>query len=731
MDTTEYQARTVSRGHIVEFVVRWRSNGYSLGNVAHSLTLAPRQTRRIVKVDYERSERATRREETVSSDEVEQATIRNRDYSDAVQSGLSEWSRGGSKASVTAAAGGVGFGVPGFVIGGGAAHSSSSSSSWQQGGRNVSASEQQTLRDSIRQYGDSLRSLESTVVTEAEQGESVEGVSEVVRNINYCHALSIIYYDILRHLRVDTEVGGVRECLFVPLSIEEFDDARIAKHQEVLLRYVPSGDQRNVLRHLEDLQNNFANSEIPAGQRNEQKLTYLNGSIDLRLSITRPREGEVAEKVEEGARREFSETERFRKMVEEFSKFSIFLPKPPTEIVHDLHKVTEGERDRYFQRNIAPHMARRFADGLKIGRESGGSFTPLDADFTLAGNYQYGRTVRVEFTVDVDDNLTRKETEKLIIKVPDGLVLPPQSAADVMHGRISFATDHYQRSNVYSDRGARDLIRTDTGQPDPEGADLTFGFTNYERADLQDELREAYDELKKELNENIYRYHKAVWWNMDRDALYTLLDGFAISDEDGRSIASLVEQQPIGILGNALVFRVSAGTLIDPNFKNPQALLNYYRAETPKSDPLRVSLPTSGLYARAHMDDCNACEEHRGTQDWVLDNPDPELANLPESLLQSRRSQPTELTPTQFPGTLINLQNAPNAPEPAGLKDILEATASADSFRDMAGLVGTQQAAVSGLQTAAGLATAFGQNMTVRGLDHRPKEVTQPWRSSH
>lgn len=59
-DTTKYQAKTLSRGHILDFRVRWRSNGYSLGNVAHSLTLAPRQTRRIVKVDFERRERAAR-----------------------------------------------------------------------------------------------------------------------------------------------------------------------------------------------------------------------------------------------------------------------------------------------------------------------------------------------------------------------------------------------------------------------------------------------------------------------------------------------------------------------------------------------------------------------------------------------------------------------------------------------------------------------------------------------
>jgi len=43
---SRYQASTISRGHMLEFRVRTRSNGYSLGGVAKTLTLAPRQTKR-------------------------------------------------------------------------------------------------------------------------------------------------------------------------------------------------------------------------------------------------------------------------------------------------------------------------------------------------------------------------------------------------------------------------------------------------------------------------------------------------------------------------------------------------------------------------------------------------------------------------------------------------------------------------------------------------------------
>lgn len=45
-ESLRYQAVTVARGHILEFRIRTRSNGYSLGDVASTLTLAPRQTKR-------------------------------------------------------------------------------------------------------------------------------------------------------------------------------------------------------------------------------------------------------------------------------------------------------------------------------------------------------------------------------------------------------------------------------------------------------------------------------------------------------------------------------------------------------------------------------------------------------------------------------------------------------------------------------------------------------------
>jgi len=85
------------------------------------------------------------------------------------------------------------------------------------------------------------------------------------------------------------------------------------------------------------------------------------------------------------------------------------------------------------------------------------------------------------------------------------------------------------------------------------------------------------------------------------------------------------------------------------------------------------------------------------------------LGTIDPSLLQSRRAdQIAATTPTAFPSTIINLQNAPEAPAPSGLAGVLGAVTNPNAFRDMAGLAATQANALGALNTAAGLATNFG-----------------------
>jgi hypothetical protein len=191
-----------------------------------------------------------------------------------------------------------------------------------------------------------------------------------------------------------------------------------------------------------------------------------------------------------------------------------------------------------------------------------------------------------------------------------------------------------------------------------EFAKIDLPPTPEDKLHLRNKLRSGLIELNKTLEANTFRYHKAIWRSLDPDELYTLLDGFAVSETDGRSLASVVERKPIGILGNCLVYATRTDLPLDQEFPSFVALRNHYVSGLPPADPMRISLPTSGLYARAHLDECIAAEEHNGSFDWVFSNNEPELADFPAGMFDSRRwpmllAWPTQVWGKQLPSILM------------------------------------------------------------------------------
>lgn len=154
---------------------------------------------------------------------------------------------------------------------------------------------------------------------------------------------------------------------------------------------------------------------------------------------------------------------------------------------------------------------------------------------------------------------------------------------------IRYYTDHFDR-RAHSDRGSRDLIDPVTGAPDLSGAIVFLPLSSWEQQNLREVIEDAVEKLIVHLNSNLVYYHKVIWWLMDRDELYMLLDGFtapygrrfengAWVDDRGRSLASVLERDPMAILGNTLVFRVAAGAFLGiDGHESPEAAYRYTTA---------------------------------------------------------------------------------------------------------------------------------------------------------
>lgn len=704
---TIYQACTVAHGHVLKYRQDWVADGYSLGDLVYSLPLAPCQKKNIVVVDWERRETAARQESLEEEEQLSAFLSRDRDVSEVVRAVVSEEMEASSSAGTSAFGGGIGVGAilgpVGGLLGLGGGFSSADAQATQRSSRSTAASTMQKLRDRTRQAASSVRNQRATVVQTVRQGETVRAETEVVANHNHCHAMTIQWFEVLRHLLVRTRLVEVQECLFVPLLMSRFDSHKALRHREPLSRFLRNRRLRPGFEAIERIVNSYAGSDLPTGSFAEEEINALDGFIRLRIRIARPRDGEDG----------------------------VFQAGPWEGIerllgisAQEFHRnFLEGQnrRDQIFAQQLGEQIAQAIVDALRLSfMLDDGSEASVPIDPTLVSRFRNGSShyvsLRLSETLQpvrrIDISAVRISIDPLEVSGQGGDIevddaLPPGSRLIVDGGQVRYRTEHI----------AYDLFRNSRIRNDLTSNDPVLVFTPPGRRELEnprEKDKEAARRLLKHLNEHLEYYHRVTWSLMDANRRFLLLDGFTAPNSDGRSIASVVENRLIGIAGNCLVMPVAAGFHLDPTFsqdqENPVDLIEHYQPENPEP-PLPISLPTKGVFAEAVLGKCNSCEEIDESRFWrweespCPDDPTP----IQEPSTESRQTAAPDLSPTMFPSPLIALQNAPNAPDPTGLAAALTLLGNANLFRDITGLDRTQQNALEALRGALSTAVTFGQ----------------------
>jgi hypothetical protein len=188
---------------------------------------------------------------------------------------------------------------------------------------------------------------------------------------------------------------------------------------------------------------------------------------------------------------------------------------------------------------------------------------------------------------------------------------------------------------------------------------------------------------------------------MDEQRRFMLLDGIiAPGKANGRSVASVVENKLIGIVGNCLVLPVAPGMQLDPMLDETIDLYQHYYHDP--LDPVRISLPTKGVFAEAVMGKCNSCEKKDETRFWRWEEspvPDSPTAINTITTPVPQNMQPN-LQAKDFPTPIINLQNANPVPDPQGYGGLLQLLNNPNIFRDLTGLSENQKNALAAFQSS-------------------------------
>lgn len=739
---TFYQATTIAHGHILYYKQIWKADGYSLGDLVYSLPLAPGQKKQVVIFDWDRTEYGRRDEETHEDEALNAYLSQNRDVSDIAHGFLTEHVKGGSTSHVSGEAGGVGGAVGGLfqsvmvgVAGGYSASSgSSSSSAWQDSSRETAASGFNQLRNMIQQGASAVRNQRSTVVQTARQTERFRVETEVVANHNHCHTITIEYFEVLRHYAIEQKLTHVQECLFIPLLMSEFKEDKVMRWKHLLRPAVRDLNPRNIFRlstggysyrnkplsdgfdAVERKWNGSASTEFPATTYAAEEVLDLSGDLYITLSLNRPRD-----KNDEAADNPIDEEEwNFFPTLGGWDISYIFTKY--------FAKKTQQERDRIFEEQLAPKIAEGFIDTLHFKAiDKDGNGHQLYVDSTLLSSYQRDAQLYVSIRPTQGKlNVTREQIAKLVIYTKYDLSETANSRIIVRSGTFRYRTAHfdgvlYRNDAINNDMKSISIKFSDGSDTIP--TDNVTLYTPLSTEELRNPLKEDEELIKRlltHLNANIEAYHKVIWSRMDPDRRYMLLDGFEAPYAKGKSVASVVENRVIGIAGNSLIMPVAPGYKLDPSYDyEPELdeegqprhdergntifkrvdLLDHYQPLTP-IPPFRVSVPTRGVFAEVIQGACNSCEKKEEERFWRWEqspNPDEPTPINPIQTIPPARTE-TELKPTPFPTPMINIQNAPAAPEPgATLAGTLGLLGKQGLFPDITGLDQTQKNALQAM----------------------------------
>ncbi|WP_174257238.1 hypothetical protein [Myxococcus xanthus] len=762
-----YQAVSLAHGHVLHFKQIFKADGYSMGDLLYSLPLAPGQKKQLVIHDWNRDEGASREDATIAEEQLSHSLSRDRDIDEILMGTVQESMKGGSSAKTRGSGFGLGLagrgsknGVAvglstGFSISGGSA----TSSAWQDNTREMTSSLHNRLRDATMQATSAVRSQRATVVTSARQGESLSVQTEVVANHNHCHALTIQYFEILRHFVIEQQLVDVQECLFVPLMMSRFTDAKVLRWRECLSEHLlyaaetPRGKElRKGFDALERIAADYAGTDFPHRVAPSGAVTFLpfseegieeiSGEFQLRLTLSRP--PDKADGTIDAAT---------------WATLSHVFRGLDINGISNLFKVlTPEHRERVFQEQHGPVLARNFVEQLRFEAilADGTTVRDLRLDCTLLTDYAPGRTltVSVRSTHSQDLRALRagvsaqaftgtptdlKRGQIVGLRLTSPSVSQSGSFAILDRGTLRYRTRHFSGTLV-NDRA----IRNDIGAA--EQVYLPTPLSPEEQRNPWREDQRLAQQLRDHLNlENLEYYHHVIWCHgITAHRRYMMLDRIHLAQDDfnpvyarrgvmGRSLASLVENRLLGVAGNCLIFPVARGFNLDPTYElgtsaqsgsgaiAHASLLEHYQTASERDGAegsvFRLSVPTPGVFAEAVRGACNACERIDDTRFWRWEqSPSDEPTAINPVSTDSRYQTPQSTTPTALPQSLVSIQNAPTAPDPTGVGALLTALGQASPFANLTGLDQNQKNALAALTANAESARAFGEMATKLSL---------------
>ncbi|WP_119390178.1 hypothetical protein [Taklimakanibacter lacteus] len=705
--SSDFGFRAPAVGAIITFAQSWFAQGITLGNMLHSVALAPGESTRIAVVDWSRRTSASGQEAISESERLTNASTHSRAISEVQDAVATEVQSGFSKSSGTSktSAGGAGLGISiGPVSFGGSASTAKTTTTAESfsssaGSRNLSASMSQRVSDATQQAASSVRERRASIVKEVSETEHESVSTRILANYNHMHALTVQYFEVIEIYRVMVQVQQVERCLFVPMKLIEFNDATIERFQAVLADAALTRRARELL----STEPGMVRLQPAQPVRRINIFDHVGGLDRLSAATTaflaarpagegpdRPDPPEPPEPGDGGG------------------------PVRPPPVA--TPPVVPPELTSWSSEELA-RAARITMCGV-VRPNIQDVFLPGDAELVgVTFSLQPAQGTAAAALTSVQITTHAGATTAFAARSPLDWAAPiPVPLQEIDQLRVSSAVAMRQLGRVtlqFVYRGARfpislpvDVVANATGQ-----------------VLMRALLQESGTELRLHLQENRLHYSQAIWRSLDSSTAALLLSGFSF---EGIPVADLIDPNPVMVAGNYLVFRMPAfvEALGVPTGREEAntPLANARRAwqdwlvergltlGSESAAEQLVPIPTGGVFAEAVLGRSNSAEKLDATRFWNWqDSPIPLQPPEISAIQLASRAQPIDVTPGQLGQPVLNIMNPTSLPDPTGLGAAMGAIQNGGMFRDMSGLAATAALAGSLSTNATNAGTEAGR----------------------
>lgn len=613
-------------GALMTFVQSWYPQGVSLGQLLHSLALAPAESTRIAIIDWARKTSASLTETTSQDELLTQDSNQNRAIEEVTSGVVGEMQSGFSRANMNSTTNSVGASVGFMGIGVNASHSNTSSSansvSSSKGDRSMTGEMIQNIKNATAQRATSTRSRRASAVKEVRQEENEVIQTRLVTNYNHSHALSVHYYEVIQIYRMTLALEKSERCIFLPMNLIDFYNQKmVEKYRFVLLNSSLDEFTRDILSRTfsgstwiknfpHDISDGFSGAELGISSENLR-------SEGIGITKSESNSGWNI----------FGNTDLVG--VRLFSVINLFLDEV------GFIKFSEIE-------------------GIAIQRIDGEVFTYTHDDFSMSGELED----RFQY-FDLEVSLSAAEIKKVSIIFKPGIT--SSSNEFKVPVQAIFKTESQTFKLGYSAK----ISNYQDGQVDL--------FTVKEPT----EFKNVGDVLTK----NKLHYSQAIWNALDEQTIAMLLSKYQVN---GNPLIEYIDSQPLATYGNYLIFKYHDEGASWDKWKTKH---NDFSIVEEEMVPIPTGgVFAEAVLGRFNSSEKLDLSRFWNWQDSPIPHMAPEIAAIQSG---SRASTETIQT-SDFSSPIVTITNPEPLPSPTGMNNMSNVLAASNLFRDMSGLSGTQ-----------------------------------------